>query len=126
VSTRQRAAAVTYSTTYFDAMSTVDSTAVTAARTLLPKPTSSPYHKLTFLCSSGIRSRIAVAGVAPQTRGCQVTGIRDEQNNTVTFASTNTNVLGGGVIHTLNAVSVAPNTFHNANTATLVGVVCVC
>jgi hypothetical protein len=105
VSTWHRAAAVTHSTTYFDGMSTIEGSADTAARTLRPKPTSSPYHKLTFLCRSGMRSQAAAADVAPQTRSCQVTGIRDEQGNTVTFASRNTAVLGGGIVHTVNAVS---------------------
>ncbi|WIA23216.1 hypothetical protein OEZ86_010104 [Tetradesmus obliquus] len=71
----------------------------------------SPFHKLTFMCGGARRAAAATPDAGPQTywtQRCEVTGIRDEQGNVVTFATKNTAVMGRGVLHTVNEV-LQPN-----------------
>lgn len=107
-STRQKGMNVTLSTVHLDQTAAFRAALnqAAAARTLSKPGATGPFHKIHFLCSGAARVAAVTPDADAQTfKRCEVTSVRDEQNNAVTFASKNTAVLGGGVIHTINAVS---------------------
>ncbi|WIA38984.1 hypothetical protein OEZ86_005136 [Tetradesmus obliquus] len=111
VSTRQKGMAVTLDTKHVDqdAALLARSNHLPATRTFNKPSGNGPFHKLRFLCSGAARAAAVTPDADPQTfKRCEVTSIRDEQNTTTRFVSKNTAVLGGGLIHTVNAV-LQPN-----------------
>jgi hypothetical protein len=57
--------------------------------------------------SSTRRSKASKGAAAATGEPCRSEAVRDEQSNNVTFAEWRTAVQGGGVIHTVDAVSDA-------------------
>lgn len=65
----------------------------------------SNFHKITFLHRRTYRRAAPQGDVSASTfRQAEAYAVQDEQGNNVTFASKNNAVLGGGLVHVVNAV----------------------